>query len=169
MTITVDSWQDGGEIPVGFTQAAPGVAPGAGISPGIRWDSPPAGTQSFLLHMHDLDVSHDMTADDQVHWLVWNISGSADRLAEGVPPGLEGPDGSYQISASGHFYRGPGAPSDGPFHHYVVELYALNTPLNLLPIGDAFTVRRAILQEAGGHILAKSVCACRFRSPQPMQ
>jgi Raf kinase inhibitor-like YbhB/YbcL family protein len=169
MTIIVDSWQDGGEIPVRFTQAAPGVAPGGGLSPGIRWDSPPAGTQSFLLHLHDLDVSHNMTADDQVHWLVWNIPGSVDRLAEGVAPGRERPDGSYQISVSGPWYRGPGAPADGPFHHYVVELYALNIPLNLLPIGDAFTVRNAVFQATFGHILAKSVCACRFRSPQPME
>ncbi len=57
MTMTVAGFPDGGQIPVKFSQAAPGVAPGEGTSPAITWTNPPAGTQSFVLNMHDMDVS----------------------------------------------------------------------------------------------------------------
>jgi Raf kinase inhibitor-like YbhB/YbcL family protein len=166
MMMTIAGWLDGEVIPVRFTQAAPGVAPGGGVSPNIRWSSPPVDTQSFLLHMHDMDVSRNMTTEDQIHWLVWNVPGSSDNLPEGVPQGLERPDGSYQISVTGPMYRGPGAPADGPFHHYIVELYALNTRLEVPPSSDAFATRTDVLKAAQGHILAKSVFAGLFRSPQ---
>src|SRR5262245_9569169 len=56
MTMTVAGFPDGGQFPVKYSQAAPGVATGEGTSPAINWTNPPAGTQSFVLHMHDMDV-----------------------------------------------------------------------------------------------------------------
>jgi Raf kinase inhibitor-like YbhB/YbcL family protein len=167
MKMTIAGWLDGQVIPVRFTQAAPGVSPGEGISPYIRWSSPPADTQSFMLHMHDLDVSRNMTTEDQIHWLVWNISGALDNLPERVPPGLERPDGSYQISATGPMYRGPGAPADGPFHHYIFEVYALDTMLHVTPLSEAFETRSNVIQAIQGHILAKAVYGGLFRWPDP--
>ena len=35
MTLTVQGFADGGEIPVRFSQAAPGAAPGEGTSPAM--------------------------------------------------------------------------------------------------------------------------------------
>src|SRR6266849_3237567 len=55
MTLTIPGFPDGGQIPVRFSQAAPGVAVGEGTSPAMSWANVPAGTQSFFLHMHDLD------------------------------------------------------------------------------------------------------------------
>ena len=76
--------------------------------------------------MRDLDVARNRTTDDQPHWIVWNIPATATGLPEGVPQGLRSwPDGSYQISATGPVYRGPGAPATGPLHHYMFEIYAL--------------------------------------------
>ena len=49
MTMTIQGFPDGGQIPVKFSQAAPGAAPGEGTSPAITWANPPAGTQSFVL------------------------------------------------------------------------------------------------------------------------
>src|SRR5262245_26413070 len=51
MTLTTTAFPDGGAIPVQFSQAAPGAAQGEGTSPALNWANPPAGTQSFLLHM----------------------------------------------------------------------------------------------------------------------
>ena len=51
MTLTVAGFADGADIPVKFTQAAPGAAPGEGTSPAISWANAPAGTQSFVLNM----------------------------------------------------------------------------------------------------------------------
>src|SRR5438128_500637 len=109
MTLTIPAFPDGGQIPVKFSQAAEGAAPGEGTSPAISWANPPAGTQSFVLNMHDMDVSRNRTTDDQAHWVVWNIPATAAGLPEGVKKGPRLPDGSYQISATGQVYRGPGA------------------------------------------------------------
>src|ERR1700758_478577 len=85
MTLTVAGFPDGGDVPVKFSQAAPGVATGEGLSPAISWTNAPAGTQSFVLNMHDMDVVRTKTSDDQAHWVVWNIPATATGLPEGVP------------------------------------------------------------------------------------
>jgi Raf kinase inhibitor-like YbhB/YbcL family protein len=166
MTLTIPAFPDGSQIPVKFSQAAEGAAPGEGTSPAISWANPPAGTQSFVLHMHDLDVVRNRTTDDQAHWVVWNIPATATGLPEGVPRGTQLSDGSYQISATGPVYRGPGAPATGPLHHYVFELFALDTRLDVRPTADAFETRANVLKEVQGHILGKAVYGGLFRRPQ---
>jgi Raf kinase inhibitor-like YbhB/YbcL family protein len=166
MTLTIPGFPDGGQIPVKFSQAAPGAAPGQGTSPAMQWANAPAGTQSFVLHMHDMDVARNKTSDDQVHWVVWNIPASATGFPEGVPGGSEMPGGSYQISATGAMYRGPGAPANGPFHHYMFELYALDTKLDVKPTADAFETRANVIKAMQGHILGKAVYGGLFRRPQ---
>jgi Raf kinase inhibitor-like YbhB/YbcL family protein len=166
MTLTIPGYPDGAQIPVKFSQAAPGVAPGEGMSPAIHWAGAPAGTQSFVLHMHDLDVTRNKTSDDQVHWVVWNIPASAAGLPEGVPKGSQLADGSFQISATGPMYRGPGAPANGPHHHYVIELYALDAKIDVKPAADAFATRAEVIKAIQGHILAKAVYSGLFKRPQ---
>jgi hypothetical protein len=68
MTLTIPGFPDGGQIPVKFSQAAPGVAAGEGTSPAMSWANVPAGTQSFFLNMHDMDLARNKTTDDQAHW-----------------------------------------------------------------------------------------------------
>jgi Raf kinase inhibitor-like YbhB/YbcL family protein len=166
MTMTVAGFPDGGQVPVRFSQAAEGAAPGEGTSPAITWANAPAATQSFVLHMHDMDLARNRTTDDQPHWVVWNIPASATGLPEGVPKGSPRPDGSFQISATGAMYRGPGAPATGPMHHYVFELFALDTKLDVQPTADAFETRANVLKAIQGHILAKAVYGGLFRRPQ---
>ena len=98
MTLTIPGFPDGGQIPVKFSQAAPGAAPGEGTSPAMSWANAPAGTQSFFLHMHDMDVVRNKTTDDQAHWVLWNIPATATGLPEGVPKGSQLADGSFQIA-----------------------------------------------------------------------
>jgi hypothetical protein len=96
MTMTIVGFPDGAQIPVKFSQAAEGAAPGEGTSPAINWANPPAGTQTFMLNMHDMDVSRNKTTDDQAHWVVWNIPATATGLTEGQPKGAQLPNGAYQ-------------------------------------------------------------------------
>src|SRR5213080_4882658 len=166
MTMTVAGFPDGGDIPVKYTQAVPGVPVGEGTSPEIKWSNVPPGTQSFMLNMHDMEAARNKTTDDQAHWVVWNIPASATGLPEGVPKGSQLPDGSYQISATGPMYRGPGAAASGPLHHYVFELYALDTKLDVKPSADAFETRANVMKAIQGHILAKAVYGGLFRRPQ---
>ena len=166
MTMSIPSFPDGGQFPVKFSQAAEGVAPGEGTSPAINWANVPAGTQGFVLHMHDMDAARNKTTDDQAHWVVWNIPATATGLREGVPKGAQLADGSYQISATGQMYRGPGAAATGPQHHYVFELFALDTKVDVQPTADAFETRANVLKAIQGHVLAKAVYGGLFRRPQ---
>ena len=166
MTLTIPGFPDGGQIPVKFSQAAEGAAPGEGTSPAMTWANVPAGTQSFVLNMHDMDVARNRTTDDQPHWVVWNIPPTATGLPEGVPKGSQLSNGAYQISATGLVYRGPGAPANGPFHHYVFEIFALDTKLDVQPGTDAFDTRAAVMKAMQGHVLGKAVYGGLFRRPK---
>ena len=166
MTMTIPAFLDGGLFPVRFSQAAEGVAPGEGTSPAINWANVPAGTQGFVLNMHDMDAARNKTSDDQAHWVVWNIPASATGLKEGAPKGARLPDGSYQVSATGAMYRGPGAAANGPQHHYVFELYALDAKIDVQPGADAFETRASVMRAIQGHILGKAVYGGLFRRPQ---
>jgi Raf kinase inhibitor-like YbhB/YbcL family protein len=165
MVLTVQGFPDGGQIPVRFSQAAPGAAPGEGTSPAMSWTNVPPGTQSFVLNMRDLDVARNRTTEDQAHWVVWNIPASATSMLEGVPRGSQLADGSFQISATGPVYRGPGAPATGPQHHYMFEVYALDTKLDVAPTADAFETRANVMRAMQGHVLGKAVYGGLFRRP----
>ena len=166
MTLSIPAFPDGGQFPVKYSQAAEGAAPGEGPSPAISWANPPAGTQSFVLNMHDMDVVRNKTTDDQAHWVVWNIPATATSLPEGAPKGPQLANGAYQISATGQVYRGPGAAATGPQHHYMFELYALDTKLDVQPAADAFETRTNVMKAMQGHILAKAVYGGLFRRPK---
>lgn len=160
MTLTTTAFPDGGVIPPRFTQA------GEQTSPALVWTNTPPGTQSFVLHMHDLEVARNKTTDDQVHWVVWNIPATATGLPEGVPAGADRPDGSHQISASGPMYRGPGAGANGPMHHYTFEIYALDTRIDVPASTDAFETRANVMKAIQGHVLGKAVYMGLFKRPQ---
>jgi Raf kinase inhibitor-like YbhB/YbcL family protein len=160
MTLTTTAFPDGDPIPAKYTQA------GDQISPALTWSNVPPGTQSFVLHMRDPDVARNKGTEDQVHWLVWSIPGTATGLPEGVPKGADLPDGSHQISASGPVYRGPGAPASGPVHHYTFEVFALDTKLDVAAGEDARVTRTAVWKAMEGHVLGKAVYVGLFRRPQ---
>jgi Raf kinase inhibitor-like YbhB/YbcL family protein len=166
LTLSTTAFEDGGIIPLKYSQAAEGAAPGGGTSPALTWTNTPAGAKSFVLHMHDLDFVHDKTLDDQAHWLVWNIPADKTGLPEGVPKGAQLSDGSYQISVTGPLYRGPGAAADGPLHHYVIELFALDTILDTKPATDAFQTRAMVMKAMQGHVLGRAAYTGRFRRPK---
>lgn len=160
MVMTVAAFADGTDIPVKYTQA------GNSTSPAISWTNVPAGTVSFVLHVHDLDGARNKTTEDPLHWLVWNIPASATGLPEGVPMGAQLQNGAYQTSGGGPAYRGPGAPATAPKHHYTFELFALDTKLDVQPGTDGFATRVEILKAINGHILGKAVYMGLFHRPQ---
>jgi Raf kinase inhibitor-like YbhB/YbcL family protein len=160
MRLTSNSFIDGGLIPLKYTQA------GEQASPQLAWTNAPAGTQSFVLHMHDMEGARNKTTDDQLHWLVWNIPATTRMLPEGVPKG-DLKDGSHQTSATGDgVYRGPGAPANGPYHHYVFEVFALDTKVDIpANAADPFDTRAKVLAAIQGHVLGKAVYLGFFRRP----
>jgi Raf kinase inhibitor-like YbhB/YbcL family protein len=158
MPLTTTAWTDGGMIPAKYTQA------GAQVSPPLAWSNVPDGVQSFVLIARDTDAAIGNGTDDVLHWLLWNIPGSARSLAEAIPQGNQLPDGTRQISASGPYYRGPGAPAAGPAHHYVFELYALDGPIDVPAVGQSPPLTRAAVEQAmAGKVRAKGSLVGLFK------
>jgi Raf kinase inhibitor-like YbhB/YbcL family protein len=160
MTLTTNGWPDGTDIPAKYTQA------GEQISPELKWTNAPPGTASFVLLMHDPDVALTGTTDDQLHWLVWNIPGTATGLPEHVPEGATLADGSMQVSATGPVYRGPGAPATAPKHHYTIEVFALDTKLAVQPAATWQETRANVVKAMQGHVRGKAVFVGLFHRPQ---
>lgn len=161
MTLTSSAWPDGGMIPVKHAQ------PGGDVSPPLTWSNAPANAASFVLIVHDLDAAVGNGLDDLLHWMVWNIPGTATSLPQGVPHGATLPDGARQISTTGPNYRGPAAPASGPPHHYVFELYALDVMLDVPAVGASpAQTRAAVLAAMAGHVRGKGVYTGVFKRPQ---
>lgn len=162
LLMTTTAFQDGGVIPDKYTQVAGPEA----VSPALSWSQVPAGTQSFVLLMHDPEPVLNKTSKmDITHWLIWNIPGTSTGLPENVPAG-ELPDGTRQVSLRSNAYMGPGAPP-GPYHHYTFELYALDIKLDV-PQGQpqqAAATRNAVIDAMDGHVLGKAVLVGRFHRP----
>jgi Raf kinase inhibitor-like YbhB/YbcL family protein len=135
-------------MPVQYTC---GTADGA--SPAVQWTDPPSGTISFALIFHDMDVAPGNGAMDVTHWIPWNIAASATRLPAGVQPDSS-PDGIQQgKNVRGvNGYQPPCPPVGVRPHHYIFELYALDTKLDL-PAGSS---RADLLKALDGHVIGKA-------------
>jgi len=162
LTLSSPAFTDGDLIPTKHAQA------GRDVSPPLAWSGVPDSTRSFVLLVHDLDAAIGDGTDDLLHWMVWNIPGTARTLSEGMPQGAVLDGGVRQISASGPYYRGPAAASTGPVHHYVFELYALDVPITVAPTGlSPAATRAAVMAAMAGHVRGKGVLVGRYRRPAP--
>jgi Raf kinase inhibitor-like YbhB/YbcL family protein len=151
MALSSSAWPDGGQIPAKHAQA------GGEISPPLTWSHVPEGTASFVLIVHDADAATGDGTDDTLHWMLWNIPPASTGIPEGVPQGPQRPDGTRQIGATGPGYRGPGAAAAGPAHHYVFEIFALDTMVEVPPVGAAPAQTRAAVTAAmAGHVRGKA-------------
>lgn len=166
MTLTSSAFADGMQIPVKYTQ------PGGDVSPPLAWSGAPDSVASFALIVHDVDAATEGRGgagfDDLVQWMAWNIPGSVHSLAEGIPQGGQLQDGMRQISATGPYYRGPAAPATGPPHHYLFELYALDSLITVPAVGAAPAATRAAVTAAMlGHVRGKAVLVGTFKRASP--
>jgi len=155
LTLMSPAFEDGSIIPPKFTQAVD-----AWVSPQLKWTNVPPNTVSFVLLAHDPDAALDKKTADVLHWLAFNIPGTATGLPEAVPTNATMPDGTVQAKNRRGLvgYLGPGAPAVGPYHHYTFELFALDTKLTL----GADASRADVLAAMDGHILGKGVLVGRF-------
>ncbi len=160
LTLTTTAFEDGAIIPNKYTGAA---SPASPVSPALQWTHVPDGTVSFAIILHDPDTSLAHTTDEVIHWLIFNIPGTATGLPEGVPNVAQLPDGSVQAMNRGRKpgYMGMGMGPAGPYHHYTWELFALDTKLTLGP--DA--TRADLMAAMNGHILDKGVLVGRYHHP----
>jgi len=156
LTLTTSAFEDGSIIPNKYTQ----VAGASAVSPKLEWTHVPANTVSFALILNDPDTSIQKHTEEVLHWLIFNIPGSAQELPEAVPATAQLPDGTIQGKnrRGGVGYMGMGAGAAGPYHHYTFELFALDKKLELGPD----STREDVLKAMDGHILGKGVLVGRF-------
>ncbi|HXZ18572.1 MAG TPA: YbhB/YbcL family Raf kinase inhibitor-like protein [Candidatus Acidoferrales bacterium] len=143
LQLTTSAFPAGGSIPKKFT------CDGADVSPALSWTDAPAGTQSFALIVDDPDAPGRVW----VHWVLYNLPGATQKLAEGMAKDPEMGDGSRQgrndFGKIG--YSGP-CPPRGTVHRYFFKLYALDSKVDLKPGSTKSDVERTMKS----HILAQS-------------
>lgn len=150
LTVTSPAFQEGGAIPVRNSNY------GDNLSPEINWSGAPSGTESFVLTLTDPDVP---MPNGFVHWLIYNIPGTATGLPEGIPSDTQTltepasvagtTQGVMGMRNPGFF--GPRPPAGGGAHHYVVTVYALDTDLDLAPgLG-----RDEVVAAMEGHVIGQ--------------
>ncbi len=150
LLMQTDAFPDGGIVPQKY-------AGRGGVQPGFKFSGAPEGTVSYAIIFHDIDVALQGNTGDVLHWMAWNIPVAAGGIPEGKLP--EGAVQGANITGQ-NVYFGPGAPNGPRYHHYVFELYALNTNLDLPPTAS----RDDLLKAMAGKITAKSAYVGRYRN-----
>jgi Raf kinase inhibitor-like YbhB/YbcL family protein len=158
MAMSSPDFEDGGVIPNKFTQNDANVP---AISPKLEWTNVPMGTMSFALIMHDPDNALNKKADDVLHWMAFNIPGTARGLNSAMSADAKLPDGTVQAKSlrGTPGYMGPGNAAINPYHHYTLELFALDSTL---PLGPDAT-RDDVYKAMDGHIIGKAILVGRFK------
>jgi Raf kinase inhibitor-like YbhB/YbcL family protein len=133
MILESEAFGSGDPIPPRYT------CDGADVSPPLAWRDAPARAATFALIMDDPDAP----AGTWVHWVLFNLPGSARELGEGasarVPP-AGAVEGANSWGRRG--YGGPCPPSGT--HRYLFRLYALDRALDLPPGATAADLRGAM-------------------------
>ncbi len=124
LRLSSPQWKRGETIPKKYS------GDGADVSPPLLFEGIPPGTKSFALVCDDPDAP----MGTWVHWVIYDVPGTAKGLPEGVPTDLSLPDGSSQgrNSWKRSGYGGPSPPPGKP-HRYFFRLYALREPLGAAP------------------------------------
>ena len=150
--ITSTAFAHGQPIPKKYT------ADGGDLSPPLAWSGLPAGTKELALICDDPDAPDpdNPRPDPWVHWVIYKIPATAQRLSEGIArePDPKHPAGIVQGNNSWPAgenvgYRGPSPPKGT--HRYFFKIYALDSELALEPGLD----KQSLLEVIEGHILAE--------------
>jgi Raf kinase inhibitor-like YbhB/YbcL family protein len=124
LTVSSATFKEGATIPTRYTCS------GEDISPALAWSGVPENTKAFALVFDDPDAGNPAFT----HWLLANISASAQSLTENTP--RDGTLSNGAIQGQNDFdklgYGGP-CPPPGDAHHYHFAIYALGATLSLQP------------------------------------
>lgn len=151
--VTSPAFAEGGSIPSKYT------CDGQDVSPPIKWNSVPDGTQSIALIADDPDAPNGTW----VHWVVYDLPPSLRELPEKVPSDEEilGNGGRQGITDFGRIgYGGPCPPSGT--HRYYFKVYALDRVLGLSP----GATKGQLLKAMEGHLLAEGHLMAKYARRQ---
>ncbi len=135
MKLTSPAFAQNGEIPPAYT------CDGINRHPPLTFSEIPAGAQSLVLRVEDPDAPTKVFT----HWLIYDLPPSTQQIPEGEIP-LHSTEGVNDFGTRG--YQGPCPPSGT--HHYVFQLFALDTEIGL-PEG---ALKEDVQAKMNGHVLA---------------
>ena len=138
--ITSPAFEEGGLIPKKYT------CDGSNVSPPLRWDSVPDGTESIAIICEDPDAP----SGTWMHWILFNLPAECRELAENIPDDETLHDSTRQgINDFGSIgYSGPCPPWG--IHRYFFKIFALDCTLDIVHLVDKDILNLAM----GDHILA---------------
>ncbi|MBR9700764.1 YbhB/YbcL family Raf kinase inhibitor-like protein [Candidatus Woesearchaeota archaeon] len=140
MRLLSPAFQNNEDIPPKYTCQGPD------ISPPLQIKDASIDVKSFVLIVEDPDAP-DPDAPKMVwdHWIVWNIPGDTEHIAENTIPGVQG------LNSWGRNEYGGPCPPIGK-HRYFFKLYALDIELDIPEASD----KAAVLKAIEGHVLEKA-------------
>jgi len=151
LRLTSPDFKPGGTLPTDDT------CDGSGHRPALNIEGVPQGAKALVVILHDPDAP----GRDFTHWTFYDAPPAVSGIAAKLPPGNEG------LNDFGKAGYGPPCPPKGDKpHHYMFELYALDTKLDVTPSADAFETRANVMKAIQGHILGKAVYGGLFKRPQ---
>lgn len=137
--LTSPAFESGALIPSKYT------CDGEQISPPLRFEGVPGGTQSLVLIMDDPDIPQAVKDDHGIevfdHWVVFNIPPETTDVPEGEAFGTLGMNG-----AGSPAYVGPCPPPqfEPREHRYIFTLYALKGLLSFSTVPSKKEVFEAL-------------------------
>lgn len=150
LDISSSAFEEGSRIPIKYS------CHGEDVSPPLRWDEPPSGTQSFVLIMDDPDAPGSIFT----HWVLFNIPSTTRQLPEAIPSTNQLSDGSLQGKNDfGKIGYGGPCPPPGSSHQYRFTVYGLDRMLDL----KAGASKKQVLEATEGSILGQGQLTGSFQ------
>jgi Raf kinase inhibitor-like YbhB/YbcL family protein len=119
---------------------------GEDVSPPLAWSGAPDGARSFAVVCHDPDAPLVKPGTyGFVHWVLYNIPGSASSLPEATDGYTRG-----RNDFDGEGYGGPMPPEGHGVHHYFFWVLALDSAPDL----DPGLTLWELLEKIEPHVLA---------------
>ena len=139
MQLTSSAFDTHGKIPAKHS------GEGDDVSPALKWEGAPEGTQSFAIICHDPDAPLVKPGSyGFVHWVLYNLPASTASLMENTDQGTAGQN---DFGKTG--YGGPMPPEGHGVHHYYFWVLALDKNLNL----ESGLSLSAFLEQVEPHVI----------------
>ena len=134
--LTSSAFENNATIPKEYT------CDGRDVNPPLTFKNIPSGTKSLSLTVSDPDAPNGRWS----HWVIYNIPSNTAEIIENTNPGKEG------LNDFGKYIYGGPCPPGSKLHHYIFQLYALDT---ILTIHEGATINE-VENALQGHIIAQT-------------
>lgn len=131
------------------------------ISPPLTWSNVP-DVAAWAVIVEDPDAPRELPF---VHWMIWNIPGTAHGLPEGIGNAAQPISSQNAIQGKndmgGYGWFGPRPPAGHGLHRYYFQVFALDDQIPM----DSDTPLNELLNALKGHTIAKGEMMATYEAP----